>query len=348
MGNNLKRVMMNNHSFTCGIMGIGLYFPEHVRTYKDIARLSGLPEDVVHCKLGINQTHYPGESDQTSDMAVWAAQDCLRTTGVDPGEIDLIIYFGENYSDYPIYSVGAKVQGAIGAVNAWYYDMDCKCGSAVVAMDQAKKYMMCDKDINTVLLAAGYRNVDKVDYTDTNLTFMYDVSCGGAAAILRRGHKRGVVMECANLADGRFADAIVIPGGGSKTPFTPENIGDDYLKCFRLADGKRFREELGAVTMQNLVRVTELACARSGLSLSDLDFVCPLHMKRSAHCQLLTDLGIPAEGSFYLADFGHTGQLDALISMKTAGDRNLIHEGNVVALVAMGLGYNWTAGIVRW
>lgn len=339
---------MINNSISCGILGFGLYFPDHVRTYKDIAALAGLPEDVVNNKLGINQTYYPGEKDQTSDMAVWAAQDCLRKTGVDPSDIDLIIYFGENYADYPIFSVGAKVQGSIGAVNSWYYDMDCKCGSCIVAMDQAKKYMMCDRDINTVMIAAGYRNVDKVDYRDPSLTFIYDVSCAGAAAILKKGHERRVVLESANLADGRFAEAIVIPGGGSKTPFTPQNIADDYLKYFRLADPSKFREELGAVTMQNLARVTKMACAKSGLSISDVDFVCPLHMKPSAHRQLLTDLGISAEQSFYLSDFGHTGQLDALISMQMADEKKLIQEGDVVALVAMGLGYNWTSGIVRW
>jgi 3-oxoacyl-[acyl-carrier-protein] synthase-3 len=116
----------------------------------------------------------------------------------------------------------------------------------------------------------------------------------------------------------------------------------------RLADSRKFRDELGAVTMQNLARVTKMACAKSGLSISDLDFVCPLHMKPSAHSQFVTDLGLSMEQSFYLADFGHTGQLDAMISMQAADEKKLIQEGDMVALVAMGIGYNWTAGLVRW
>jgi 3-oxoacyl-[acyl-carrier-protein] synthase III len=339
---------MINDPFTCGIVGFGLYLPEPLRTYKDIAALSGLPEEVVHCKLGINQTRYPEEKDQTSDMAVWAAQDCLRNTRVDPKEIDLIIYFGENYGDYPIFPFAAKVQGAIGAVNAWYYEMDCKCGTCIIALDQAKKYMMCEKHINTVMLVGGYRNVDKVDYRDSALTFMYDVSSGGCAAILQKGFDQRVVLESVAIADGRFAEAIIVPGGGSKTPFTPENINNDYLKCFRLADGRKFRDELGAVTMQNLANVTRMACEKSGLSLSDLDFVCPLHMKPSAHRQFLSDLGLSSTQSFYLADFGHTGQFDPIISMQMADKSSLIKQGDIVALVAMGIGYNWTAGIVRW
>ena len=339
---------MTSDSVGCGIVGFGLYLPEPVRTYKDIAQLSGLPEDVVHFKLGINQTRYPGEKDQTSDMAVWAAEDCLHKTGVDPKDIDLIIYFGENFGDHIIFPFAAKVQGAIGAVNAWYYEMDCKCGTCIVAIDQAKKYMMCEKNVNTVMLVGGYRNVDKVDYRDSALTFMCDVSSGGCAAILQKGRDRGVVLESVSIADGRFAEAIIIPGGGTKTPFTAENINDNYLKCFRLADGRKFRDELGAVTMQNLVKVTKLACEKSGLCLSDLDFVCPLHMKPSAHRQFLIDLGLSLEQSFYLDDFGHTGQFDPMISLQMAAEKKLINRGDIVALVAMGIGYNWTAGIVRW
>ena len=182
--------------------------------------------------------------------------------------------------------------------------------------------MMCDKGISTVMVIAGYRNVDKVDYKDSSLTFMYDVSSGGAAAILKKGHDRRVVLESVTIADGRFAEAIIIPGGGTKIPFTPQNITDDYLKYFRLADGRKFRGELGAVTMQNLARVTQMACAKSGLSIADLDFVCPLHMKPSAYRQFVADLGLSMEQSFYLADFGHTGQLDAMISMHEADEKS--------------------------
>ncbi len=339
---------MCREEVTCGIVGIGLYFPENVRTYQDIAKLADIPEEVVLDKLGINHIYYPSEKDQTSEMAVWAAQDCLKKTGIDPKEIDLIIYFGENYSDYPLFSIAPKVQGKIGAVNAWGYDMECKCGSAVVSMDQAKKYLISDDSINTVMIVGGYRNVDKVDYKDKSVSFLFDVSCGGAAAIIKKGNNRRVVLENANIADGQFAESIIVPGGGSRIPFTPENINDDYLKYYRLQDPQGFRNRLAPITIKNLAKVTEMACKKSGLSLSDINFACILHMKASAHRELLGYLNLPPEKSFYLSDYGHCGQLDLLISMRIAEEKKLIKEGDVVALVGMGFGYVWNAGIVKW
>ena len=79
---------MNSKNVKCGIVGIGLYFPESVRTCKEIAELSGIPEDVIRDKFGITKIYIPGEKDQTSWMAVQAAKDCLNKTGIDPKEID--------------------------------------------------------------------------------------------------------------------------------------------------------------------------------------------------------------------------------------------------------------------
>jgi 3-oxoacyl-[acyl-carrier-protein] synthase-3 len=339
---------MDSNDIKCGIVGIGLYFPETFRTYQDIALLSGIPEEVIRDKFGIEKIYYPGNNEQPSWMAVQAAKRCLEKTGIDPKEIDLIIYFWENYADHPVYSIGPKVQSEIKAVNAWTYDMECKCGSSVVALDQAKKYIARDEDVNTVMLVGGYRNVDKVDYKDKNVSFLFDVSCGGAALIVKRGHNRHVVLENANMTDGTFADSILIPGGGTKIPFTPENIHDNYLKYFRLEDPQGFRERLGAVTLSNLSRVTAKACKKSGLSVQDIDFVCLLHMKVSAHKEFLGYLNVPLEKAFYLSEFGHLGQLDVVVALGQAEERKLIKEGDAVALVCMGLGYSWNASIVRW
>jgi len=310
--------------------------------------MSNIPEDVILNKFGINQVYVPAEKDQPSDMAVWAAKDCLKKTGIDPEEIDLIIYFGENYSDYQVFSIAPKVIGEIGAVNAWGYDMECKCGSFVVVMDQAKKYMNTEEKINTVMVVAGYRNIDKVNYEDTSVSFLYNLSCAGAAAIIKKGHDKHVVLENENMANGKFAESVVVPGGGSKIPLNSKNILDKNLQYFKLNDPKSFREDLGKVTLDNLVKVTKSACIKSGLTVKDIDFACPLHMKVSAHRQLLQNLNIPEEKSLYLSDYGHTGQLDGIISLKVAEDQGLIKEGDIIAMIAMGFGYQWNAGIVRW
>ncbi len=333
----------------CGIVGFGVAFPvDGIRDAAEISRLSGVPENVVREKFGINQVFWPRNDEQTSDLAIAAAQDCLKKTGIDPLAIDLIIYFGENYSDYQIYSIGPRVQGMIGAKNAWAYDVEAKCGSCVLAMDQAMKYMQTEDSINTVLLVGGYRNVDKIDYTDKDVSFLYDISCGGAACILKKGYQQHNFLSFAALSDGNFANMILLPYGGTRQPITQDNVHDRHGHYMRLAQPEIFREELSLVTFDNLIKCQEMALAKIGKSLQDLDFAIILHMNVRSHNTLMDRLGLAANQTFYLSDYGHVGQLDTLIALDQAANRGLIKAGDLIALVAMGMGYTWVGGIIRW
>ncbi len=304
---------------------------------------------MVRDKFGINKIYYPGNNEQTSDLAVAAAKDCLEKTGVDPEEIDLIIYFGENYGDYAyVYSMGPKIQYEIGAKNAWCYHVESKCGSAIIGMDQARKYMQTEDSINTVLLVGGYRNVDLVDYKDKSVSFLFDVSCGGAACILKKGYERRNFLSAGAILDGSFSEAIVVPGGGTKRPFTPENISDPYLHYFRLEDPDAFRDRLGKVTLTNLVKAEEIALKKHGLTLKDLDFVCVLHMNAKSHKMLFELLDMPLEKGTYLNDFGHVGQLDPLIALNLAEEKGMVKVGDLIGVIAMGFGYIWNGGVIRW
>ncbi|MFC2029051.1 3-oxoacyl-ACP synthase [Chloroflexota bacterium] len=333
----------------CGIVGFGFAFPEGgIRDAAEISRLSGVPESVVREKFGINQVFWPMNNEQPSDLAIAAAKDCLKNTGIDPLEIDLIIYFGENYSDYMIYSLGPRVQGMIGAKNAWAYDMEAKCGTCVLALDQAKKYIQMDDNINTVMLVGGYRNVDKIDYSDQSVTFLFDTSCGGAACILKKGHPKHNFLSYAALTDGNFANLILLPYGGTRNPITKDNINDSYGQFMRLTEPEIFREEFGKVTFDNLIKCQEMALAKIGNTLEDLDFAIILHMNVRSHNTILDRLGLPPEKSFYMSDYGHLGQLDILIALDQASKAGTLKDGDLVALVAAGMGYTWVGGIIRW
>jgi 3-oxoacyl-[acyl-carrier-protein] synthase-3 len=71
-------------------------------------------------------------------------------------------------------------------------------------------------------------------------------------------------------------------------------------------------------------------------------------MKRSAHNQMLVDLGLEENQSTYLEDYGHIGQMDQIISMKLALDEGRIKDGTVICTLAAGIGYVWAANIIKW
>ena len=61
-----------------------------------------------------------------------------------------------------------------------------------------------------------------------------------------------------------------------------------------------------------------------GYSEKDLDYLAMLHMKKSAHDYVLTELGLHEEQSIYLHNYGHIGQIDQILSLQLA-----VEEGRI-------------------
>jgi 3-oxoacyl-[acyl-carrier-protein] synthase-3 len=63
---------------------------------------------------------------------------------------------------------------------------------------------------------------------------------------------------------------------------------------------------------------------------------------------MLQRLGLTEEQSVYLSDYGHIGQQDAIFAMAEGLKQGRLKEGDLMAIVAAGIGYAWGAACVRW
>ena len=111
-------------------------------------------------------------------------------------------------------------------------------------------------------------------------------------------------------------------------------------------DGMRRR--LAAVSLENFLRVASEAVKQSELSLSDVSFVIPIHMKRSMQHMLLDRLGLDEGRSIYLEDTGHMSGVDNLLGLERLQRTGRLRDGDAVLLLAAGIGYTWAATVLRW
>jgi 3-oxoacyl-[acyl-carrier-protein] synthase-3 len=79
-----------------------------------------------------------------------------------------------------------------------------------------------------------------------------------------------------------------------------------------------------------------------------LGFLNVLHMKKSAHLDMLQRLGLTEEQSVYLSDYGHLGQQDAMVSIVEGLKQGRLRDGDLMVIVAAGIGYAWGAACVQW
>jgi len=332
---------------TVGIRCTGVYLPARYVTSEDIAGASGLPREVVEQKLGILRKTVPGPDDHTVEMGVRAARRALEKGGVDPKEIDLVIYIGEEYKEHPIQTGATKLQKGIGALRAWGFDVQLRCGTMVLALKLARDLMLADEELRTAVLAGGYRNGDLIDYKNPRVRFMYNLAAGGAAVVLQKNLQRNVILGSHVITDPSLADAVGVIAGGTKVPLTPEAVATG-LYTLEVFDPEGMKRRLDEVSMDNFVRVIEEAVRRSGYTTADIGYLCILHMKRSAHDHILSRLGLRPEQAIYLAEYGHIGQIDQILSLELALESGRVKDGDLVVMVSAGVGYAWVATAVKW
>lgn len=325
--------------------GLGIYLPSGRETSADIAAASGLPEWVVRDKLGIHQKTAPGPDDGTAQMAARAAREALADAGLHGEDVDVVISIVEEYKEFPVWTSAPFIALEVGAHNAWAFDVNQKCATFITALSVARGLFAAQPEVQTILIAGGYRNGDLIDYQDENVRFMFDLAPGGAAAVLTREGPGMQLLSTRLKTDPVMAMSVRVPVGGTVEPMTAATT--DQLKL-RVNDPEHMKARLAEVSMPLFMEVIHGALADAGHTAADLDFLAVLHMKPSAHKAVLDGLGLGEEQSVYLSDYGHQGQLDQILALKLARDAGQIGPGSLIAVAAAGVGYHWGAGILRW
>jgi 3-oxoacyl-[acyl-carrier-protein] synthase-3 len=211
----------------------------------------------------------------------------------------------------------------------------------------AEGLMAADPAVNTVLIAGGYRNGDLVDYTNPRTRFMINLSAGAGALLLRKNHPRNHILSSALLVDGSFSLDVIIPVGGTMEPLTGDAITARRDRL-NVPDPVGMKTRLDALSMQNFLRVIDTALTASGHARADIDYLNILHMKRAAHDYVLQELGLRDDETYYLSDFGHVGQQDQMISIIKGLETGRLKDGDLMVMVAAGVGYAWGASVVQW
>ncbi|MBN2850945.1 MAG: 3-oxoacyl-ACP synthase [Erysipelotrichaceae bacterium] len=332
-----------------GIVGIGIYLPQSTMSAAEIsiATKGVWSTQAIIDKLGIVQKTIPGKNDGTQEMGALAALDCLKNSDVKPEEIDVILCFGEEWKEYPLTTSALYIQDRIGAINAWGIDVQNRCCTSVAAMKMAKDMLIADDEVNVILVCGGYRNGDFVDYTDKDMSMMYNLGAGGGAILLKKNANKNLLLGSHLIADGSISRTAGVEIGGTACPMTPENVAEGY-KSLRLMDPQRMKDRLNEVSQKNWMTCIDQALRKSKLQRKDIGYLDILHIKRSGHLGMLKDLDLREDQSIYLENYGHIGQVDQILSLYLALKEGKVKDGTVVCMIAAGIGYVWAASIVVW
>jgi 3-oxoacyl-[acyl-carrier-protein] synthase-3 len=339
--------MPGKNCFSAGIVSTGMYLPRQIVTAADIAAESGIEEWVIREKFGITEKRMAGPEDQPNQMAVWAANDCLSKIDISPDEIDLVLCTTEEWKEYINWTAGIDLAYQIRAKNAWAMDIHMRCCTTISALKLAKDMMASDPDINTILIAGGYRAGDFVNLKNQRTTFAFNLGAGAGAMLIKRDWPFNHILGSHLMTDGCLSRNIVVPASGTLKHPTDEAVANGLFKI-DVFDMEKMKQHLNQVSVKNWLYCIDQALRKSGYSRCDLGFLNMILVKPSSYKEMLQLLGLTEAQGVYNDTYGHSGEQDSIINIIEGQRQGKLIDGDLMIIVAAGVGYVWGAACVKW
>jgi 3-oxoacyl-[acyl-carrier-protein] synthase-3 len=326
-----------------GIAATAAYLPERWMPAAEIAAASGIPEQVVVERFGLRGKHIAAADEHVSDLSVRAGERALAEAGVDPAEVDVVVYFGSSWKEFPVWQAAPWIAHRLGCTRAFALELDYVSCGAPVALRVCRDLLVAEPELRTVLAVAASRESHLLDYRNERSRFMFNFGDGAVAALLVEDEApANELLGSATVTDGSLSLQVKVPQGGSVEPSL------DGRRFLDVEDPAAMKERLDVVSLPNFVRVAEDALRRSGATLGDVSYLCGIHMKRSMHEAILGELGLSGDRAAYLEDTGHMSGVDPLLALDRAVRAGEVADGDLVLMLAAGTGYTWAASVVRW
>ncbi len=347
-----------NKDFKVGIVDYEYYLPEKTISSKELSEIVNIPVPVLEEKMGIKRKFVGGENDHPGEMAVKASKKLLERTGINPKEIDLILYTGETYAEHTCWTVGIYIQKEIGATvdSCYAFDLSFRCAGAPLGLKVAKEMMYADSSLKTVLIAGGNANANIINLKDPNQSFMFNMSPSGFAAIVKRDYHKNIILESGIVTDPAFAEDVMGYYGGTKNHLTMEMVQEivknpdllDEINYLKLSDPEGMKERLKERSLPDFTSAVKKASDKSGIDAGEIDFLAMVATNPRAHFGIMEALHIDKEKTEYLYDYGHCGHSDNWITLDLGLKSGKVKDGSLVCMLGAGTGYAFSSTIIQW
>ena len=337
----LQTVVTDGHSLAgTKIIGTGAYVPARVLTNADLEATVETTDAWIVSRTGIRQRHIAAADEVTSDMATAAARRALESAGVRAEDLDMII-LGTISPDTPMPACAVMVQAKLGAVNAFAFDLSAACAGSLYAMSIADKFIRTGSARRILVIGAELLS-RLVDWSDRSTCVLF--GDGAGALVLAPGEDAGRGLLSFHLhSDGRQADILSIPGGGSRHPQSAAVLAAGLDKvAMRGREIYKFAVSVLPDALQEALDANELTAG-------DVTHVVSHQANARILEAVLGRMGIPVEKCWMnLERYGNTSSASLPISIDEAARAGRLRPGDTILMMAIGAGMSWGSGLMRW
>jgi 3-oxoacyl-[acyl-carrier-protein] synthase-3 len=326
-------------NFNAGIIGTGHSYPEGVLTNEELETMVETSDEWITARTGIKQRRKAADDEYTSMFAVRAARQALERAGVDAAELDLVICATVS-PDQILPSTACLIQAEIGANNAAAYDLVAACSGFLYGLTMADA-MIRTGQAKYVLVIGAEILTRYVDYTDRGTCILF--GDGAGAAVLGPVEAPRGIKAARIKSDGRFAEQLYSPGGGTRMKPTAETLasGQHYFKMKG--------NELFKIAVRNMAGIAQEVMDEAGEKADDIKLFIPHQANQRITDAVANKFGLDNDRVYSnIAQHGNTSAASIPIALDECVESGKLKEGDLLVMASFGGGVTWGGVVVRW
>lgn len=317
----------------------GSYVPERRLDNAALVELGAplTPEEIVKL-TGIETRHHAAPDQATSDLALAAARSILARAEVEPAAVERLI-LATTSPDRLVPATACVVQEALGLPRVPAYDLSAACSGFLFALDAGARAVATGEDA-VLALAAEIRS-RFVSPTDRSTAALFGDAAAGA--LLEACPPGEGLLAIGLRSDGRGADTVQIPAGGSREPASPESVAAGRHTLV-MADGP----QVYFSAVEGMVDTGKQLLERLGIGWDDVALVVPHQPNARLLNRLARVAGFAPDKLFMnVSRYGNTSGAACPLALDQALASGCLQPGDKVALITAGAGYTAGAALLQ-
>lgn len=320
------------------ITGVGGYVPDYILTNKELETMVETSDEWITTRTGIKERRIlKGEDQGVSVMGIKAVQDMLAKTGTDPKEIDVLI-FATVTADMTFPATANIVATAVGAVNAFSYDMGAACSGFLYGLTTGASFIESGR-YKKVVVIGGDKMSAIVDYTDRTTCIIFG---DGAGCVLLEPTTEDVgLIDSMLRSDGHGETYLHMKAGGSRKPASAETV----------AARQHYVYQEGAAVYKfavtNMAEAAAEIARRNNLTPDTITWLVAHQANKRIIDATANRLGIPDEKIMMnIARYGNTTA--GTIPLLLWDYEKQLKKGDNLIMAAFGGGFTWGSLYLKW
>lgn len=329
---------MSASNLSAGIIGVGSYLPERVVTNDDLKQYVDTNDEWIRTRTGIRERRFARDNEYTSDMALAALRKALARAELDAAKLDYILVATAS-PDNTFPNTACWVQKGLGIEGAACLDVSTACSGFVYALQLGAALVSSGQSKNVAVIGAEKLS-SITNFTDRGSCILFADGAGAAVVTLTDG--RGRVI-CSNMGALFDYEALAVPAGGTRMPASRETVEKNLHKI--AMNGRATYH----TAVRKFVEMTNEACQRAGVKVSDLALVIP-HQANEHIIYSATDrAGVPRDKVMLNIDrVGNTSSASIPIALDEAVTTGRVKRGDYVLMMGFGGGLSWGYNLIQW